>query len=106
LKKKKKPHCLTASRPRTNATHMDRKKGGDRVVEVFLGVPGAHVDVPVRNRKGRMPLPSRWAAVALLAAVTCGSVRGCSNILVSPGATVDGASILAYNADDMGCVHP
>jgi hypothetical protein len=31
--KKKKSHCLTASRPRTNATHMDREKGVDRVRE-------------------------------------------------------------------------
>jgi hypothetical protein len=32
MKKKKKSHCLTASRPRTNATHMDREKGGDRAI--------------------------------------------------------------------------
>ncbi len=32
-KKKKKSHCLTASRPRTNATFKDREKGGDRVRE-------------------------------------------------------------------------
>lgn len=29
------------------------------------------------------------------------SVRGCSDILVTPGATVDGSAIIAYNADEV-----
>lgn len=38
------------------------------------------------------------AVLAAVAGVAC----ACSNLLVSPGATVDGSAILAYNADDMG----
>lgn len=39
--------------------------------------------------------------VASLLAIAVGNVHGCSNLLVSPGATADGSSILSYNSDDM-----
>jgi dipeptidase len=38
--------------------------------------------------------------VGILFATALASVRACSNLLVSPGATVDGSAILCYNADD------
>ncbi len=40
--------------------------------------------------------------LAFAAAVLAASASACSNLLVSKGASADGSTILAYNADDMG----
>ena len=45
-------------------------------------------------------MPSLALAAALAAAGIAGAVA-CSNLLVSPGASADGSSMLAYNSDDV-----
>ena len=35
----------------------------------------------------------------LLALALSGGAAGCSNLLITPGATVDGSAMLSYNAD-------
>ena len=39
---------------------------------------------------------------ALLGSALVASASACTNLLVSKGASADGSTILAYNADDMG----
>jgi len=35
----------------------------------------------------------------VLALALSGSAAGCSNLLITPGATVDGSAMISYNAD-------